>query len=260
MRIPTILLLACTPATAFAQEAQPETGPSWEVSSGVEYEYGDYGTGTDIEIVSVPNRLGMSIGRVRLVAAIPFYRIEGPADVIPGNVLGMPFLPQPQPDADSVTRKGWGDLELGAAYALPVETVNLSLSGSVKLPTAENGLGTGKTDYTIGAELSKALSDKIIPFASVSYTLPGSPDGIALQDRYAATGGVATWLGGKAQLYASYRYAENPDAVATSDQRAQTGLNAWVGSGLSLGVYGSAGLSKGAPDQSVGLRIGLALD
>ncbi len=177
MRIPTILLLACTPATAFAQEAQSGTGPGWEVSSGVEYESGDYGTGTDIEIVSVPNRLGMSIGRVRLIAAIPFYRIEGPADVIPGNVLGLPFLPQPQPDADSVTRKGWGDLELGAAYALPVETVNLSLSGSVKLPTAENGLGTGETDYTIGAELSKALSDKIIPFASVSYTLPGSPDG-----------------------------------------------------------------------------------
>ena len=260
MRIPTILLLVCTPATAFAQQPQPETGPSWEVSSGVEYENGDYGTGTDIEIVSVPNRLGMSIGRVQLVAAIPYYRIEGPADVIPGNVLGVPILPQPQPDADSVTRKGWGDLELGAAYALPVESVNLSLSGSVMLPTAENRLGTGETDYTLGAEFSKALSDKIIPFASFSYTLPGSPDDIALQDRYAATGGVATWLGSKTQLYASYRYAENPDSVATTDQRVQTGLNTCIGSDLSLGVYGSAGLSKGAPNQSVGLRIGFALD
>lgn len=258
MRISIILLLAGTPVTAFAHQAQPEIGPSWEVSSGVEYESGDYGTGSDIEIVSVPNRLGATIGRVQLVAAIPYYWIEGPADVIPGNVLGLPLLPQP--DADSVTRKGWGDLELGAAYALPVETVNLSLSGSVKLPTAENGLGTGESDYTIGAELSKALSEKIIPFASFSYTLPGSPDGIALQDRYAATGGVVTWLGSKVQFYASYRYAENPDAVAISDQRVQTGLNAWVGSGLSLGVYGSAGLSKGAPDQSVGLRIGLAPD
>lgn len=260
MRIPTLLLLAISPATAFAQQAQPEAGPRWEISSGVEYESGDYGNGTDIEIVSVPNRLGMSIGCVQLVAAIPYYRIEGPADVIPGNVLGVPILPQPELDADSVTRKGWGDLELGAAYALPVETVSLSLSGSVKLPTAENRLGTGETDYTIGAELSKALSDKIIPFASFSYTLPGSPDGLALRDRYAATGGVAAWLDSKAQLYASYRYAENPDAIAASDQRIQAVFNTWTGRGLSLGVYGSSGLSKGAPDQLVGLRIGFALD
>lgn len=169
-------------------------------------------------------------------------------------------MPQPQPEADSVTRKGWGDLELGAAYAMRVETVNLSLSGSVKLPTAENGLGTGETDYTIGAEISKALSNSIIPFASFSYTLPGNPDENALQDRYAATGGVATRLGRKAQLYASYRYAENPDAVASTDQRVQTGLNTWIGDDLFLSVYGSAGLSKGAPDQSAGFRIGIVLD
>ncbi|GGD85168.1 hypothetical protein [Croceicoccus mobilis] len=262
MRIPTVLLLACIPATAFAQQAQPETGSEWEVSSGVEYESGDYGTGTgtDIEILSVPSRLGMTIGRVQMIAAIPYHRIEGPSDVIPGNVLGLPLLPQPQPEADSVTRNGWGDLELGATYALPVKAVNFSLSGSIKLPTAENDLGTGETDYTIGAEVSKAISDKIIPFASFSYTLPGSPEGISLQDRYAVTGGMATWLGRKTQLSASYRYGENPDAAVTDDQRVQLGLNQWVGSGLSIGVYGSAGLSKGAPDQSVGLRIGFALD
>ena len=34
----------------------------------------------------------MSIGRVQLVAAIPYYRIEGPSTVIPGNVLGLPLL------------------------------------------------------------------------------------------------------------------------------------------------------------------------
>lgn len=72
MRIPTLVLLACTPTNAFAQHAQPETGPSWEVSSGFEYESGDYGSGVDIEILSVPNSLSMSIGRVQLVAAIPY--------------------------------------------------------------------------------------------------------------------------------------------------------------------------------------------
>lgn len=273
MRFPAILVLGCTPATAFAQEAEPvsapetgpetgpQTGPRWEISSGAEFESGDYGTGTEIDILSVPNRLGMSIGRVKLVAAIPHYRIEGPSTVIPGNVLGLPLLTQPQPvEGDSVTRSGWGDLELGAVYALPVGAVNLSLSGSVKLPTAENNLGTGQTDYTVGADVSKALSDSFIPFASFSYTLPGAPDGISLQDRYAATAGVATWLGSKAQLYASYRYAANPDAAATSDQRLQAGLNTSIGAGLSLGFFGSAGMSRGAPDRSAGLRLGFAFD
>ena len=62
-----------------------------------------------------------------------------------------------------MTRTGWGDLELGAVYALPVDAVNLSLSGSVKLPTAENNLGTGETDYTIGADVSKACPTASFP-------------------------------------------------------------------------------------------------
>lgn len=257
------LLLMPFPALAQGTEiaTQPEksNGPSIEIASGVTYEEGDYGTDTEINILSVPTSLKISTGQLQLVATLPYRRVEGPANIVPGGVLGLPILFDPnQPQGGSVTREGLGDLELGAIYAIPTNVINLAVSGSVKLPTAENNLGTGETDYALGAELAKPLAGGITPFASFTYTLPGSPEGYSLQDSYAASGGIAAMLGNRTQGYISYRYADSASELVGSDQRLITGLNTRLGKNLSLGLYGSAGLSEGAPDIGTGLRIGVA--
>jgi len=267
MRSLIALSLLLTPLSALANEreipASPETdeGPQLEVSSGVEYEEGDYGTDTKINILSVPTSLKLSTGPLQLVATLPYRRVEGPANIIPGGVLGLPILFDPsQPQTGNVTRKGWGDLEVGAIYSIPTRALNMALSGSVKLPTAQNNLGTGEIDYTLGAEVSKPLAGGIVPFASFNYTVPGKPEGFSLQDSYAASGGVAAMIGARTQGYVSYRYADNASALVPSDQRLLTGLNTGLGKSLSLGFYGSAGLSAGAPDFTTGLRLGIALN
>ncbi|RVQ67181.1 hypothetical protein EKN06_09760 [Croceicoccus ponticola] len=267
MRSLLSFLLLLTPVAAFADEsaapASPEKngGPQFEISTGVEYEEGDYGTGTEINILSAPTSLKVATGRLQLVATLPYRRVEGPSNVVPGGVLGLPILFDPnQPQSDNVTREGWGDLEIGASYFVPSKILNMALSGWVKLPTAENNLGTGKSDYTLGAEVSKPLPGGIIPFASVNYTLPGSPEGYNLQDSYAATGGLAAMIGSRTQAYVSYRYADNASELVASDQRLITGLNSRLGKAFSLGLYGSAGMSEGAPEFTTGLRIGVSLN
>ncbi|WP_127613151.1 hypothetical protein [Croceicoccus ponticola] len=267
MRCLLSLSLLLMPVSALANESgvpvapEKNDGPKIEVSSGVEYEEGDYGTDTKINILSVPTSLKVTTGDLQLIATLPYRRVEGPANVVPGGVLGLPILFDPnQPQGENVTREGWGDLEIGAVYSIPTNIVNMALSGSVKLPTAEDNLGTGETDYTLGAEVSKPLSGGIIPFASFTYTLPGSPDGYSLQDSYAASGGLAAMIGSQTQAYVSYRYADNASELVTSDQRLITGLNSRIGKALSLGVYGSAGLTEGAPEFATGLRIGVALN
>lgn len=261
------LSLLLTPLSAFADEteiptsAEKNSAPQIEISTGIEYEEGDYGTDTQINILSVPTSLKVSTGHLQLVATLPYRRVEGPANVVPGGLLGLPILFNPnQPTSENVTREGWGDLELGAIYTIPTSVMNMALSGSVKLPTAENNLGTGETDYTLGAEVSKPFAGGIIPFASLSYTLPGSPEGYSLQDSYAASGGIAAMISARTQGYVSYRYADNASAFGNSDQRLISGLNTRLGKALSLVIYGSAGLSEGAPDLTTGLRIGVALD
>lgn len=267
MRSLLSLSLLFMPVSALADESKvpvaPEKNdkPKIEVSSGVEYEEGDYGTATNINILSVPTNLKVSTGNLQLIAAMSYRRVEGPANVVPGGVLGLPILLDPnQPQSESITREGWGDLEVGAVYSIPTNVVNMALSGLVKLPTAENNLGTGEADYTLGAEVSKPLSSGIIPFASFSYTLPGSPDGYSLQDSYAASGGLATRISSRTQGYFSYRYADNASELVDSDQRFMTGLNSRIGNALSIGLYGAAGLSDSAPEFTTGLRIGVALN
>ncbi|MBB3991689.1 hypothetical protein [Croceicoccus naphthovorans] len=267
MRSLLSLSLLFTPVAAFADETRASAphgrndGPQFEISTGVEYEEGDYGTDTKINILSVPTSVKLSTGDLQLIATLPYRRVEGPSSVVPGGVLGLPILLDPnQPQTENVTREGWGDLELGVVYAIPTTVVNLAISGSVKLPTAENNLGTGATDYTLGTEVSRPFAGGIIPFASFSYTFLGSPEGYSLQDSYAASGGIATKIGPATQGYLSYRYADNASQLISSDQRLITGLNTRLGKVLSLGVYGSTGLSEGAPEFTTGLRIGMALN
>ncbi len=258
------LLLIPLPALATEREIptspSKDDGPQIEVSTGVEYEEGNYGSGTKIKILSVPTSLTLSTGPLQLVATLPYRRVEGPSNVVPGGMLGLPILFDPgQPQSESITREGRGDLEIGAIYSVPTHVVNIAFSGSVKLPTAENNLGTGALDYTLGAEVSKPLAGGILPFASFAYTLPGSPNGYTLQDSYAVSAGVVVMIAARTQAHLSYRHADNASSLISSDQRLLSGLNTRLGEGLSLGLYGSAGLTEGAPDFTTGVRIGLPL-
>jgi hypothetical protein len=267
MRILASLPLLLMSSAAIAQEPEivssslPESGPNVKLSAGLEYETGDYGTGTNIDVISVPMSLRVSTGQLQLVAALPYRRVKAPANVVPGGLLGLPTIIDPtEPDRGRVGREGLGDLELGVIYTVPTNAVNLAFSGSVKLPTAGDNLGTGETDYTLGAEISQAIDGSATLFAGAAYTMPGDPEGYSLQDIYALTGGIAANLGSRTHGYVSYRYAQSASSLVADDQRATAGLTTGLGNRLYFEFYGAAGLSKGAPDLTTGLRIALMLD
>jgi hypothetical protein len=169
--------VAQEPEVASTRQAGDQNDVSVELASGIEYEVGDYGTGTQISSLSVPASLRVMTGHLQLVAILPYRRVEAPANVVPGGLLGLPIIGPTTPGDERTAREGLGDLTLGAMYGVPTDVVDVTLSGSVKVPTADEGLGTGKTDYTVGAEISKTLGSGIIPFAGVSYTMPGDPEG-----------------------------------------------------------------------------------
>lgn len=256
----SVAAAAQEPEVVNARQPEDQSEVSVELASGIEYEEGDYGMETQISSMSVPTSLRVTTGHLQLVAILPYRRVEAPANVVPGGLLGLPIIDPTTPRDERTTRKGLGDLTLGALYGVSAGGVDVTLSGSVKVPTADEGLGTGKTDYTVGAEISKTLPGGAIPFAGVSYTMPGDPEGYSLHNGYAFTGGVAAAIGARARGYVSYRYAKSPSPLTANDQRLNAGLNMEFGDRLSLGVFGAAGLSEGSPDVATGLRIGLSLD
>ncbi len=265
MRYAIALAAAFCASSALAQEPTDRalgtgaTRSQLEISTGVDFERGDFGTQSDIKKTSIPLTVGVAKGRVRASAQLPWVRVTAPANVIaPTGPLGLPILVDPTRPSTVNTRQGLGDLRVGAAYDLPVNGFFASVRTSAKLPTAstDKGLGTGKTDYSVGADVAKPLG-AVTPFAGVTYNVAGNPDGFELRNSFSGQAGAALRLGKSASAQLGYAYGQSPIEAGEDDQRVVGGLNAGVGKSLSLGVYGSSGLSDGAPDVGGGVTLGL---
>lgn len=251
-----VLALALAPAGAAAQ-------PAAEYATGVEYSEGDYFTGEEVEILTVHNIVRARAGRFHFSASLPWHRIEAPGNVVGGGggPLGLPILIDPTQPATRDVREGIGDLRLGAGYALPrFAGVELNLNGQVKLPTAaaERGIGTGETDVIVGAEASRSFG-AVTPYVALGYTMPGEPAAYDLRNAFSARGGLGVQLGRGLRGNLGYSHAESISAGLPDERMISTGINAALSPGLSLGVYGNAGLSEGAPDVGAGVSLGIRM-
>jgi len=85
---------------------------------------------------------------------------------------------------------GPGDLETTLTCEFPTERryrPGLALEGVVKWPTARRGdLGTGETDYSLGAILSKEFVGFDLDLNAI-YTFVGSPPGVQLKNTFEAS-------------------------------------------------------------------------
>jgi hypothetical protein len=187
--------------------------------------------------------------------------IDAPGNAIGGGGLfGLPIIIDPTQPATRERREGMGDLLLGAVYTLPSQNIGLSFSGQAKIPTASAAkrLGTGKVDYAVGAELSKRIG-RVTPFVGVSYSLPGDPDGYELRNNLSARMGVAMHISSTVRGQISYNYAQSASSLVPDEQQLSSSLHTNLSNRLSLGLYGSAGLSEGAPDVGAGVQLGFRL-
>jgi len=256
------LILAAAPAAASQPEvrstaAEPSSA-AIVISSGVEYEEGDFGTGQRVKTTSIQSSIGVRKGQVQVYATLPYVRVDAPGNVVTGGggLLGLPIIVDPDRPATRNRREGLGDMKLGAEYTVPSRSVGLTVSGQVKVPTASasKGLGTGKADYALGAELSKTLST-VTPFAGVGYTISGDPEDLDLRNSLSARAGAAVQMGPQVRGHVSYGYAQSLSHLVPNEQQVTGGINANVSQRVGLGVYGSAGLSEGAPDMGLGVHI-----
>ncbi|MFN3945028.1 MAG: hypothetical protein ACK4K7_08870 [Allosphingosinicella sp.] len=242
-------VLAAAPALA---------APRAELSTGVEHQQGEFGTGQRIETLTVNNAVRIDGDRLSLSAQLPWHRQEAPGNVVGGGggLLGLPIVIDPTRPPTREVREGVGDLRIGAGYRLPVPGgIELGLAGEAKLPTAARGLGTGAADLSVSAEASKRIGD-VTPFVAVGYAMPGDPEGYDLRNALFARGGVAAQLAPRVRAQLAYGYAQSVSPLVPDEQKLSGGLNAGLGDRLSLGLYGSAGLSAGAADMGAGLRLG----
>lgn len=250
-----------------AGTAQAQDGFSAGV--GVDYSSGDYGSDVDTKILSIPLSAKYVTGDWTFKASLPWMRVEGDANVVPGlgNVVNLNPVGRGRGNGGgggetaptSGTTSGIGDLRLSATYALPMQgDWGVDLTGNVKVATADEdkGLGTGENDYGVAVDVFRAFGD-LTAFGGVGYTWLGESDYIDVDSVLSGNLGFSQRLAtGSVGLMYDYRQP----ASDTADDRSEiTGFYAFpAGERSRMQVYATKGLTDGSPDWGAGISLSTA--
>jgi hypothetical protein len=242
---------------AFAAVAWPAVeataADGFEVSVGAEFSSGEYGGDQTVEEWYVPLTGWYRADRYSLQVTVPYLRVDAPEGTIIEGPGGQPI----PGDGPNVTESGLGDVVLGLTlhdvWTAMDDSLALDVGSRVKLGTADEdkGLGTGKTDVTLQADLIRFLPG-FTAIGSAGYVLRGDPDDFDLDDGFLAS------LGGvfraspvvRVGAFIEYRQASyefNDDVVEL------IGSLGWKMGGWRMFLSANAGLSDSAPDWGVGI-------
>lgn len=224
---------------------------TWEVATGVDYSTGKYGQPTDTQVLSVPLNASVQLDRLRLEVTIPYLDVKGPGSYIGGVVI---------PSGAPMTNSGLGDINLGAAWLIHRDDGSfpaIEVAGSLKLPTASAGLGTGKWDYSAAINFYHAFSPKFMLFGTVGYQWLSDFKTFNLENGVMASAG----LNFKPSTDTSVGMTVNYRAQYFQGLGAQYSLSPYVLWNFSehwrVTGYGMFGLSQASPRIGGGIRLAL---
>ncbi|MFZ5656036.1 MAG: transporter [Pseudomonadota bacterium] len=255
-------LMACALALA-ATCAHAQDGLSLGV--GVDYSTGDYGTETTTRILSVPLSAKLVSGDWTFKASLPWMRVEGDPNVVPGlgSIVNLNPIGRGRGrgdtgtgTAESGTASGIGDLRLAATYTLPsTGALGVDLTANAKIATADEdkGLGTGANDYGVAVDLYRDFSGTTL-FGGVGYTWLGESDYIDV-DAVANANVGASWKTGVGSVGLMYDWREAATAEAEERSEVTGFFSLPAGETNRVQLYATKGLSDGSPDWGAGVSF-----
>jgi len=259
-----ILAGILSPALANAQDAGAnaatttdggrDASPKPEFSSGVTWLDGKYGQTTGTSVLYVPFTAAYRASTWRVDATLPYLDVRGP-----GNVVGAGGTPTVVGSGSpKVTdRAGLGDLTLGGAAMLPKAGALpfLEFAGRVKLPTAQNHLGTGKTDVSAQLNAYQVVSPRVTLLASAGYQWLGKSPAYRLKDGALAMVGVDFKATQTLDVGISGNYIGSV-AQGMSDQITASPFLSWrTDKHWGVTAYGLAGATRSSPDYGAGFQL-----
>ncbi len=246
-----------------AGAAHAEDG--FNLGIGADYSSGDYGGDTTTTILSVPVTAKYTTGAWSFKASLPWMRVEGDPNVVPG--LGSVTNLNPRgrgrstgggtaTTTESGTESGIGDLRVAATYSIDTGgPLGIDLTGNAKIATADEdkGLGTGANDYGVAVDLYRDFAGTLL-FGGVGYTALGDSAFIDVGSVINANAGASRRVG-SGSLGAMYDWRAAASSAA-QDRSELTGFYSFpAGERTKMQVYAVKGLSQGSPDWGVGMSL-----
>lgn len=254
-----LLAGACQSAAVLAQE-------ELRVGAGLEYSTGDYGSVSDTNLWSMPVTGEYTLGALAFRASLPWLRLTGPGDVIPGlgqvgsvkgRRKGDPGTPS---TAHRSTESGMGDLSASVTYALPFsaqDQLAFDVTGRIKVPTADEdkGLGTGEFDYAIEAGAYQSLGAQWRLTASLGYALLGSSDAIPLDNIFYGSLGAQFRIDERLTAGLNFALGEATSSFGEARADLSASIAYDLDDNLRLRAYVLKGFADGSPDRAVGMMV-----
>lgn len=257
--------------------AAPAMAGTTTVSTGASYSSGKYGTDTTTDIWYVPLSVGYNTGKWRFKVTVPYIRISGNGNVVPGvgrvdnhNPLGLghghgPLAPvnggsnTGTTQTGSSSASGLGDVVAQASYNLFYDKSSrfgMDLGAKVKFGTADEnkGLGTGKNDYGMSLDAYKGIGNWTL-FGGVGYTTYGSSQYIQLDNGANANIGASYRFSDDNTLGAYYYYRERISDYGYAQGELTAYWNHDINKRVRLQMYALTGLSNGSPDIGGGASL-----
>jgi hypothetical protein len=226
------------------------------IGGGAEYTTGNYGGTQKTEIFYLPFTAKFENGPWTLRATAPYIRITGP-----GNVLGVGAdrVTVPGGGGQRRTESGPGDIVTSIFYTALSESrppFGLDVGAKVKFGTAERdkGLGTGKTDYSVQADLFKPLG-AITAFGSLGYRWYGDPPGINFRNVPYYALGAAYRVSKETTAGAVYDYRPRVVDRGSALSEATLYLSQRLAGNWKAQVYGVVGFADASPDWGAGFTL-----
>lgn len=175
---------------------------------------------------------------------------------------GTTIVPGGGGAAAASRRSGIGDIAMTMRYSFDLGgDLYFDVSGRVKIPTASRAkrLGTGKVDFTAGADLVKNIGHATL-YVGGRRKFITSPTGAALRDVWGFGSGASYRLEGGTVIGADYDRQQSTNALNGPSSE----VTGWINFGLTrkvrLQVFGSTGFTTNSTDFAGGLSISIRLN
>lgn len=225
-------------------------------TGGAEFSSGKYGGQESIEELYVPATFTYYTRRMSIRVTVPYLNVRAPTETLVDGPDGQPTVEE----GPVTTQEGLGDV-VGSLTIYDVLTlaggdVALDLTGEVKFGTADEakGLGTGKNDYAIQADLYRFF-DRLTIIGSAGYLFRGDPEGTPLDDSFFASAGGAYAVTSRVRAGLFYDYCEASAPGSDALQGLTATISARTGERWYTYGYLSTGFGDGSPDWSVGISL-----
>lgn len=229
------------------------------VSIGLEYDRGDFGTDQTSYYFQVPLSISYRKNDYLVELWVPFAATNATTENI---IVGAPEKGRGSPNSPTSTiteetdEYGLGDIIIAATYFLPIRSrAEYSLTGVIKFGTGDPDkfLGTGENDYALEGGFSTPVG-KTYLYGALGYQLTGEPEGVELNNVFYGRIGNALSLRDNREVGLSLYLSE---ALATGRQ-SFTELDIFYSAMLSrdrrIYSYFRKGFTDSSPDWGLGIR------